>query len=234
MGKYKQKDSRRVVTITLHNLSLWSVIFYIILSTIFEESKTGMARYASVGILVCIGMCALNLLMNKKLRVDWWIVQLFFFGLALSISTLYSPTSIVIKNTYLYRYWTSLILVLLISNVLQDREDIERILHGFIYAGVLLALYVYAFYGLRSLSSSSMRLTNEIANQNSIGINCAISFILSVVEMTKNRRRLIYVILLLITLPVCMFSGSRKSILLILIGIFTFFILFSENKQIVN
>ena len=224
----------KIGRITWRTLALFSTVIYIVLSTIFEESRIGLARYASIGILICLGCCGAYVLIGKKIKIDRLILGLFIFGVILTLSTLYSPTSNSLMTTYIYRYWTSWILIVLVGNVIQNERDIQMIIHGYIIAGSLLALYVYLFYGIQSLSSLTSRLTNELANQNSIGISCACSFIFAVIELTTNKDRIryMYLIPMVITLPACLYSGSRKSIILILISVFAFFLLYSENKQI--
>ena len=222
--------------IAYKTLALFSVVMYLVLSTVFEESKTGLSRYASVGIMICLICCSVYVFVTRKIRIEKWMVSLFVFGIILTVSMFYSPSSSIIKSTYIYRYWTSWILLIFVSNVVQDENDIQIIIHGYILAGVFLAIYVYSFYGIRSLSSLTSRLTNEIANQNSIGIRCACSFIFSMVELgtQKNRTRLLYLVPMVITLPACLYSGSRKSVILILICVFVFILLYSEDKQTVK
>ena len=222
--------------IAYKTLALFSVVMYLVLSTVFEESKTGLCRYASVGIMICLICCSVYVFVTRKIRIEKWMVSLFVFGIILTVSMFYSPSSSIIKSTYIYRYWTSWILLIFVSNVVQDENDIQIIIHGYILAGVFLAIYVYSFYGIRSLSSLTSRLTNEIANQNSIGIRCACSFIFSMVELgtQKNRTRLLYLVPMVITLPACLYSGSRKSVILILICVFVFILLYSEDKQTVK
>lgn len=230
------KQNLRFGKLTWKPLALFSVVIYIILSTVFEESRTGLARYASMGIRICLACCGVYAVISGKVRIERWVIAFFVFGVFLTISMFYSPSTSALKTTYIYRYWTSWILLILVSNVVQDGRDIHRIIHGYIFAGILLAVYVYLRYGIQTLSSLTSRLTNEVANQNSIGISCACSFIFSVVELaiTKERTRFLYLLPMVITLPACLYSGSRKSIILILISIFAFFLLYSENKQTIK
>lgn len=229
-------NTRKFGIITMKSIAVASIVLYIVLSTVFEESKTGLSRYASVGILICLGACGLYVLMHKRIKLESYIIILLAFGIFLAISTLYSPASSSLKSTYLYRCFSSLILLFLISNVVQSEKDIQWLIHGYIFAGIVLALYLYMFYGIQNLSSLTSRLSNELANQNSIGISCACAFVFSIVELVirSRKNRLLYIASMIITLPACLFSGSRKSIILIVISIFVFFLLSAEKRQTIK
>lgn len=226
----------RLGRLTLKKIALFSIMIYLILSTVFEESHTGLSKLASIGIIFCIVFCGLYVIVSRRIKFEKWILTLLLFGLVLIVSVFYSPTSSRIITTYIYRYWSSWILLLLVSNVIQDDDDIRFIIRGYIYAGMILAIYIYIFYGIKSLVSMSSRLTNEIANQNSIGICCACSFIFSVMNftITSNKSRYFYLIPIALTLPACLFSGSRKSIIMLLLTVFIFFLLYSENRQTIK
>lgn len=213
------------------SIALFSIVVYIVLSTVFEESKIGLSKLSSIGLLICMSCCCLTILRNRYFKYNWLIISLFIFGVCLAISALYSPASSSLKNMYLYRYFTSVILIWMIINIVETKQDIRIVLHGYILSGIILALYMYAYYGIRTLLVYGERLGGELGNQNSIGITCASAIIFSIIYLSYNhdRTRWLYLLPIVICLPACLFTGSRKSILLIALCILIYFL--SQNRE---
>lgn len=218
-----------------HNMAVYSVCLYIILATMFEESKIGYARLASVGIIICLGACVISIFRNRIIQIGWLEKTLLIFGAFITIGCLYSPTSNSLLSIYLYRYWTTFVLVFVVSNTIKESGDISKLLNAYIIAGVLLSVYMYSYYGIQHLTSLSSRLTGELGNQNTLGISCACAVLLSIIFATINHstKRILYIVAAVIPFPACLFSASRKAILLIAVGVFLFFLIYGKRKRFV-
>ena len=218
--------------LNIKKLAILSIMTYIILSIVFEESKVGLSSLSSIGMYCCLGCCFLYIVKNKfKVKINWFIISLIIFGIDLIFSSFYSTANFRIKYMYLYKYWTTIILLILIISVINKFDDVKKILNSYIIAGVTLAFYLYLFYGISHLSSLGKRIGNDLGNQNSIGISCAVAIIFSIIFLFefKSKIKIIYIISIIICLPACIFTGSRKSILLIIMCVFVYF--FSQLKK---
>ncbi len=225
----------RKITITLHGLAIFSIAVYIVLAVLFEASTISNSSLASLGLYFCLGMCGFNLLVRWRFRVNWFVIVMLFFGLVLSFSFLYSPTTASVKNMYLYRFWTTAIILILIMNTVRDMNDVRHIFQAMILAGILLAFTVYQEYGIENLIESTERLEDELGNQNMLGLYCAFPVILSFFELMTNKKlsklmRILYIAAIVICVPVVMFTGSRKAILVILAALLTLALLLLRFK----
>ena len=220
----------------IETIVAYAVSLYIILATMFEESNLGFSQLASWGIIICLCACLLYTFLLRTIIIEWYIKALFIFGLLITIGIMYSPASVSLMSMYIYRYWTSFVLLFLVSNTMRDKGNIYILINGYVVAGVALSLYMYAFYGIGFLSLLTSRLTGEMGNQNTIGVSCAFSIILSMIFAAKNvnNKRWLYIIAIVICLPACLFSGSRKSILMLIVGIAVFCISFTNNKRFIK
>lgn len=101
--------------------------------------------------------------------------------------------------------------------------DINILLAAIEYAGYALAVYTVFFYGIGFLKQSltaSIRLESEFANINSIGMACANSIIISVYYVMHENKKIIFKLpFILISLIIVAASGSRKSLVVLILGI---------------
>ena len=101
--------------------------------------------------------------------------------------------------------------------------DINILLSTIEYAGYALAVYTVFFYGIGFLMQSltaSIRLENEFANINSIGMACANAIIIGVYYVLHENKKIIFKLpFILISLTIVAASGSRKSLVVLILGI---------------
>jgi len=100
------------------------------------------------------------------------------------------------------------------ANVIEKPEDLEWAIKSFILSGLISCFYII----LVSDFSKIARFGRELGNVNSVGLMIGISFIFSVTEYIRNRKKF-YLFALVPMLPVILMTGSRKSLLFIMIAI---------------
>ena len=222
-------------SVSIHNLAIFSVEMYLILSMVFETLQTNLSRLSTFGLYFCILCCFLEILLCKNWQLDWYGIVLFIFAIILSVSNLWSPTNEAIRHTYLYRSITAYVVIILIGNVLKSVEDINIIINSVIIAGILLSLHIYSQFGFSNLASSGIRMGSEMGNQNLLGWYAACAIILSVYEaITKKAKRIIYLAPVLVCVPAVMFTGSRKAIIIILISVVILLLVYNEKNTFIK
>lgn len=228
-GMYVKINCRN--TLSLQKIAVWSIVLYIVLAVVFETISSPIARLASLGLYACLGFCGLYIMLTKRFRVRLQIVFLILLGIVLSISCLYTPTRASLVNMYIYRYWTSTILMCLILNVVSTKDDVMSILKATAVAGAFLALHMYTQYGFENLALATERMDDEMGNQNMLGMYCAFSVCVSFFFFfTQKKNRWFYLLLIAACVPAIMFTGSRKAILIIAVAIVVFLISYSEKQ----
>ena len=169
----------------------------------------------------------------KRVKIGYFQILLLLFGIALSVSALYSPTSSTIVNAYILRYWISFSTAVLIANVIDNDKEMHILINACIVAGVAYSIFVYRYYGISHLLTITYRIDNTLGNQNEIGMYCAFSIILSTYEIfnKKNTRNTIfYIICILINMPAMLVTGSRKALLIAFVGFLVMVLTYSEKK----
>ncbi len=213
-----------------------TVCLYVVVAPIFENATAVNSSIASYLLYICLASCAISCIMNRTIQLNKMHICLFIFGIILSISCLYSPTNVDYMSGILYRYWTSFILVFLISTVIKTNYDINVVLYAFILQGVFSALVIYNNYGIDNLLNYGQRLENTpFGNVNSIGIYCAVSIALAIYKLvTEKRHKVLMIAAIIVVTPLIMFTGSRKALLSVLVGIIAFIFSYTENRNIIK
>ena len=112
------------------------------------------------------------------------------------------------------------------------RDPYNALLKAVMYGGYIVVAYSYIFAGINTLITVTLlggRMEGAFDNVNAISLICSFSLILSLYFMLKEKRYIIYLILNLPTIVLFSACGSRKSLVVALVGCFSVFIL---NKQI--
>lgn len=106
------------------------------------------------------------------------------------------------------------------------------------YAGYALAIYTVFFYGIGFIKqglAAGVRLDNEFANVNSIGIACANAIIVSAYYIIcENKKSILKFPFMLISLIIVAASGSRKALVVLILGITCLYLFEYASKNIVK
>lgn len=116
--------------------------------------------------------------------------------------------------------------------------DINILLSTIEYAGYALAIYTVFFYGIGFLKQSltaSIRLDNEFANVNSIGMACANAIIISAYYVIHENKKIIFKLpFILISLTIVAASGSRKALAVLILGITCLYLFKYTSKNLLK
>lgn len=223
------------LTFQLKDIAIPSIMIYIIIAICFDGTKLSPVPLASFGIYLCAGVCGVCALLSKRLSLRPIYFYVLLFGLVLSLSTLYSPVKESLQKMYLYRFWTGVILMILVCNSITCRKDIEKLLHAVILGGVLLSVLIYAEYGIENIADAEERVLDELSDINMLGVYCAFAIIISAVYMfTRKRFKLLYLAAIVVMTPFLLFTGSRKAVLQVAVGLLTFLLYYSRNKKLLG
>lgn len=112
-------------------------------------------------------------------------------------------------------------------------DPLTKLLKAVMYGGFIVTLYTYVFVGISNvlvMVAVGDRLDSSFDNVNAIGLICAISIILSVYFLYQKRDWLVIMLDIptIILLSAC---GSRKALLVTLVGCMAIYILHNPVKN---
>ncbi len=221
------------IKLSMHTMMLGIIALCVILTVTYEGTGLSSLPIASVAIYICFAVGLLYTFLNRTIKLHWSYYALLFFGICLSVSMLYSPTSKEIQGIYIYRFWTSAIFFFLVCNVVRARRDINVLLMSIVVSGVVLSITVYAEYGISNLFALEGRLI--FGDINMLAGYCAFSIVTAFAYcISYQEKRILAIIAIVTCIPMVMFSGSRKAVILITVGIITFLFMYGNNKALLK
>lgn len=119
----------------------------------------------------------------------------------------------------------------------QDNENSAPMMSCVMWSGVIVTIYAMFYYGVSeffSMATGAVRMGNDFANANTIGIWSAISIILFVYAVIHNRWHFKYTFVIFPIILLAM-SQSRTALAVLVCGVFFVFLLrFYDKKSLSN
>lgn len=109
----------------------------------------------------------------------------------------------------------------------------SKLLSAIMWGGYVVTLYTYVFIGLSNVMfilTTGARLESTFDNVNTIGLICAISILISLYFLSKKRNWLL-ILLDMPTIVLLAACGSRKAMIILVLGALAIYVLISNKKQ---
>lgn len=164
-----------------------------------------------------------NIFKRKRIVVNGFIVAYILFLIICLISILFA----VDQNVAFIKVRTLFLLALLmfsIINYIDSIEKLDKLISGFIFSGLIASIYIV----ITSDFSQIARFGDYLGNVNAVGMIIGISATFSFYRFLEQKK-LIYLIILIIMFVMILLTGSRKSILFILMNVVI--ILYLKNRD---
>lgn len=127
-----------------------------------------------------------------------------------------------------------LLLMFVICMFIKKQKDpIDLLLQIIMWGGLLIVVYSISFYGLSGLKKvfeSEGRLDNSLININNIGMSAAYSILICVYYVIYDKPRLWNICILPCVIMLAA-SGSRKAIVIVIIGAVMLFVMKNMNNK---
>lgn len=193
---------------------------YIVLVFILDDSLT-LYIVPNIFFLALCVFCILkkDFLVHKDKLVA--ALVLFFIWIGLSLLWAHDKGAVQddIKKQIIF-----LILFFVITKLLKgDNTNIYILLKWFVIAGLILFLVLISMYGFSGIVSAilgGVRIGGELIQVNKLGSNCAIIAIISFNLFLEKKKKL-YIIPIALMLFLMLATESRRSFLVLVIGILT-------------
>lgn len=211
---------------------IWILTVFILVAYLVFETYT-WGRYAYLGASVVILLLSAFLHRGRiRIRaVPYYGFMLLFIcytaasslwalNMADSVDKAVTLTLILFCNMMLYVHY-------------QYEDNVEKLLRAVMWAGYIVAIYAIAFYGLDTimLATAGQQVGNEFSNINTIGMTAAIACVIQTHEILykTSRRSVVFMIPCIVVIAA---TQSRKSLVLLGLGIFLVYLL--KNRESKN
>lgn len=180
------------------------------------------ARFTRLSFVLFVGICFLFFI--KRADSAYIAKKSFFFSTLLLwtfyfFSVLWSKDMSCwedngIRNSLIQIIFTSFVIETTSDSVDDCKAYLKIYLFSIVYMMALLIIFTpYSDWGAERVGSALG------LNSNTVGIRCSISFILSLYFFTcKEKFRIIYLFIAILSVYISLFSGSRKAVLILIVG----------------
>ena len=157
---------------------------------------------------------------GKRVHMGFHLFWVIGFLLCEAISMLWCHY---ISNSLFYIVWTlqAMALAFVMGNAVHTKKDIEFVLKCIFIGGVVLSLRVLTHTTMRELGSFRVG-ENMGYNANELAMKCAVACHAGFYAATRQRKRvnkIAYALLAALTLLIVIFTGSRKGVLMSVMGL---------------
>ena len=209
-----------------------ALFFMYILTFYMFGEDIDKIKYSEIILILFMGLEGIRILKYKKIKLCLPIIVTFLFTFYCFLSNFWAINPQLTINQSKTLFLVSSLLLITYNFFIDIEKGEEYILKSIMYAGVLFSIYVIMYYGIGEYFSRLMtgeRMGAEINNVNAIGLQTSISFIIAIFYSIYDKNKK-YVLFSIIPLIVSLGTGSRKVLLLIIIGVILLFILKRDNK----
>ena len=125
----------------------FSLMLYIICSSAFSYGDLRMLN--TYALYFFLGVSAFCILVKGKVKVkaNYSLLSIILYAVIMMVGFLYTPSQESAVRRILYNYATMAVIVICVIQFIDSEEDISHILTAYMWAGLALAIYVYAQYG---------------------------------------------------------------------------------------
>lgn len=203
--------------ITYKKLASYSLYLYIL--TLYVLAYSAKLNFISKGLFV-VTLFTFLLYIYKSKSIAPGPVYIFAFAFAfyVTISSFWSIdiSYSVMRNITIYQV---IILMIVAYNLLTTREDLDNIIQCLFWGGFLMCLYAIVYYGPGEIihrMQVGLRVGDEINQENGFGIYCVISYLIGMFNVVYKKKNM-YIAPTLICLILSFASGSRRSLLVLIV-----------------
>lgn len=203
-----------------------SMCIYILSLFIFNNSLLSTNYISMLIFIFNFFISILYFIKRKKIvisKVFIWFSLFILFGL---ISIVWSENSSNVSHKIM-QLLINLYNIFIITNIVETKEDFSSIIKCFFISGIFLSVITLLTSNFGSISRYN-RLGSQIGNSNIISFNIFCSLVFAVLAYKTNPKK-IYILGILLMAGVIIFSGSRKTILMLP---FVFVLYLMLNKKI--
>ena len=181
------------------------------------------------------GLLLTALLQNRGkivLYLKGYFTYIVIFILFCSLSRLWAEDSTLAVTKINSMIFALLAMIAIVVSQYQIR-DVNLLLKAIMYGGYFVCIYMFLRYGLGGIIrflSTSTRIDNELLNANTLGMCAAYSLVIDV-HFTLYNNIKPHNILMIPALIILAASGSRKAILIVVLGVIGVFVLKNTDNK---
>lgn len=172
----------------------------------------------------------LGVLCIRRIKINFYVIWSILILILFFISNIRAENLINSRIIYYYFMKNLLVGYILVNNI-KTKQELDKIIYGYIYAGIALIIRVLTIFPLRNLGKIRLNIPQAGFNANELALNWGVSLIFLFYFIYKTKRK-IYVLYSILIMIMIIFTESRKGLFLMLVGLIGYPILASKSRKI--
>lgn len=218
------------------SLASVALLLILVLSQNADWGSSSLLWWGCVGIFVIVFLLNSNFILTLETNFTLWI--LVFSGVCVASLAWAVRTSLVIST--LKSLIVHLVVLIFVRTAIRSKRDIEQVLKIMLLSAIINIIWLLftnqtIFEQAGGATETIDRLGTEGSwNANEVGMMAATAMLIALYlsKKTKNLMlRVVYIIVMLLTVFTVLLSGSRKALLMILMGFCGLIFLASKGKR---
>lgn len=206
------------MTLNFKRLALYSLYFYIasLYSLAYDEKLNMISK---VLFIMTIGLFLLHTATNAKIIAGKIYVFFFAYTLYSTISCFWSRDFSIAfsRNITLYQI---VVMVFIIYNLIETEIELDSVFQSIFWGTMVMCMQTVLKHGIGNIFNmmlNGIRIGTEINQANAFGYYCAIAFLVAIYNVIYKKQK-IFLLLAIIPVIFSFASGSRKSIIVVILA----------------
>lgn len=203
----------------LHNVSIFIFTLYIITLFTFVEHPT-LYKVSQISFILFFIVSIMEIIRMGKTFIKPYIIYFTIIPNMFLISYMWAYNPSVVIGKVITIAQISLLCIIAYHIIIQENDG-ERIINIILTGGIFLCIYSVLFYGPTEIINSMLngnRIGAEISQENIFGMNAAITVIICFYKCLYKDKK--YFLIIFLPFIIAMSSGSKKSLISMILGIF--------------
>ena len=207
----------------LGRLAEYACLLYIVMLYLFADNAQ-FIQIANICFVIFAIFAILNIVNRGELVVgiNFWIAALFVTFSFCSVLWAVNGDYVISKTTTMIQLFVFFVLMI---NTFYEEKKVDHILNAMLFAGLCLSvysLYIYRFDTVLLSMVGGQRLGGVISQENTFGMLLATTVVLCAYYLIFEGKR-VMIVLAILPFLMSISSGSRKAVIIILVGIIALF-----------
>ncbi len=211
------------------------VLYILFLFLWFISSKITILRMISIILFAIFSVIQVaDIVKRRKISTSKIIYLYILFTIWAFLSTLWAENASLTIDRAIDLTCNSIFLIIsydFFANINIGKKEFISI---FIIIGILFSIYIFGYYGITKYASmllAGKRIGTQIINVNFIGVLSTITFLLIIYAIVNGiYKRKALIIISILPLITALGSGSRKSVIGLIVGLIIIFLLYFRGK----
>ena len=218
----------------LEKVQIFLFFIYVLLFYMFGADPQKV-KYSEIVLLVFCFIEIINMLRNKKMKIEKHIIVIVTFCVYCFFSVIWAIDKDVAFSRGITMLSLALFIVIAFNFFTHIDNNIDYLLRILLFSGFIFSVYIVMYYGVNNYFNmllSGLRIGEEINNVNTLGLQLSISVLIAIYYGLNYSKK--YYMFSILPIIVSLGTASRKVIILLVLGSILLVLLQNHSRDFLS